>query len=107
MAKYTKREQESAMAYMKKTLARRKMLWTHVESVAKSGSNRIISVYAISNNEPNRVSFEIAKILDYTWDDRTGGIRVPGGGMDMEFGVVYYLSQKLYGDGHKIKQRSM
>lgn len=92
---------------LKKYLARRKVVWTHVESVSKSGMGRIINAYIISNNEPIRVSYELAQLMDMRFDDKTGGIHISGTGMNMEFALVYNLSSKLYGDGYKVIQRSL
>ena len=107
MVKATKEELAWAETYLKKCFLRNKVVWTKIESVSKSGMSRIINAYTVKNNEIDRVSYYVAQLLDSTYDDKTGGIRMNGSGMDMEFALEYNLSRKLYGDGYKLKKRSM
>ena len=84
-------------------------VYTVIRHVSKSGMSREISVVIpIKNNDHMgfiHPSYTIAGILGWGYSDKNGhnAIVVGGCGMDMGFHLVYTLSQKLYGDGYKIR----
>lgn len=80
-------------------------LWTTVRHIAPSGMSRVIDLYIIRENEPLRISWSTAELLQRRYSERYEGVTCQGSGMDMGFELVYSLSQKLFGDGYALKQR--
>ncbi len=100
-------------------------VYTVLRHVSASGMQREISVvipivspteYDNTGDKPKLVqlhvrqfvhpSYLIAKLLGWRYTDKHGhnAVIVGGCGMDMGFHLVYMLSEKLYGDGYKIRQ---
>jgi len=86
-------------------------VFTVIRSVARSGMSWEISVVIpITDDHHNtrfvHPSWTVAKLLGYRYSEKNGhnAVVVGGCGMDMGFHLIYGLSQKLYGDGYKIKQ---
>lgn len=66
-----------------------------------SGMSRSIKVLAPSPDGIGEdVSWAVARAVGLPFDDRRGGVKVGGCGMDMGFHLVYSLSRALYPDGH-------
>ena len=78
---------------------------TITRQVSASGMYRHNSVIVKSGEDLLNQSYNIAKLLGYTYKDKTNSVGVSGGNMDMGFALVYNLSHELYGDGYAIKQR--
>ena len=80
-------------------------IYTILKSVSASGMSRKLSVFKIENNEPVWLSYHVARIVG-SWDDKSESVRVSGGGMDMGFHIVYWLSAALFdGDGYALNHR--
>ena len=81
--------------------------YTTVTKVAPSGMSRHIKVTKTrkGSEEILNWSYQIAKLLDMKYKDKTASIYIQGCGMDMGFHLIYDLSSELYGDGYAIKQR--
>lgn len=97
--KYTKQEIKEAHDKLAELLKPGDDVWTKVTHVARSGMSRSIEVYLIRDNEPWNISYMVARALDYGMDDRWGGLRVGGCGMDMTFHIVYSLGRHLWPNG--------
>lgn len=75
---------------------------TMVKHVSRSGMARVIAVLAIQpgkGSDPARivnVSHDVARVLDWSYDNDHGGVYVTGCGMDMCFHTVYTLARKLF-----------
>ena len=78
---------------------------TVVRKVSPSGMYRHISIIVKSGDNLLNQSYNIAKLLGYTYKDKTNSVGISGCGMDMGFHLVHHLSSELYGDGYAIKQR--
>jgi len=76
-------------------------VYTQLEHVSKSGMTRTINVYIMRKNEPRRISWQVAKLLDYPQDRDTCGVKVSGCGMDMGFSLVYNLGAIYWPNGTK------
>lgn len=63
--------------------------------VSSSGMSRAISVL---DGDLNDVSYLVARATGDKVDQRHGGIKIGGCGMDMGFALVYGLSRTLYRD---------
>jgi len=66
--------------------------------------NRSISFYTIRKNQPLKLDYHIARILDYKHDKNNGGLKINGCGMDMGFHVVYSLSNVIFKKNKKREQ---
>lgn len=72
---------------------------TVVRHVTRSGMSRSISVLtADSDGEIRDVSYDVARVLDWSMDRDNGGVRVQGCGMDMAFHLVYTMSRAIHAD---------
>ena len=97
-------ERESAKKHLLTLLRPGDTVYTSLDKVSASGITRYISVYiaridknrAYANGRPyiKRISWEVAKVLDYKQNNTS--LIVGGGGMDMGFHVVYSLSRSLF-----------
>lgn len=74
-----------------------RQIYTKVTHVAKSGMSRSIECFVIEENEPINITWAVARILGERVDQKNGGVRVSGCGMDMGFHIVNYLSYSLHG----------
>lgn len=79
---------------------------TNLRHVSASGMSRCIDVrlFKADSTQPNGVavhwlSYWVAHVCGYRFDDKTDSVRVGGCGMDMGFAIVYALSRKLYPKG--------
>lgn len=64
--------------------------------VSRNGMSRSVRCIASQDGEPLDVSHMVAAFLGLKCD-KSGAVRVDGGGMDMGFWLTYTLSAKLYG----------
>lgn len=74
-------------------------VYTTVKHVARSGMSRAITVHIIKDNEPQWLSYMVAKALGWTFSERYEAVSVSGCGMDMGFDLVYNLSHCLFPNG--------
>jgi len=94
--KYPQAEIKNATESLLNTLKVGDTLYTKLNHVSKSGMSRSIDVYTIQNNEPVFLTQWVARVLGESIDQKNGGIKVSGAGMDMGFHVVYSLGYKLF-----------
>lgn len=88
---------------------------TIVTRVSASGMSRNIMVFATEKYDDHEhnwgeifdVSWAVAAVLDWKFDQKNGGVKVGGCGMDMAFHLVYELSAELYGDGYALSKRGL
>lgn len=81
------------------------VLYTILRHVSKSGMSRSIDIVSISEDGDHYSLTYYAKcIMDYPFDQKNGGIKIGGCGMDMGFALIDSLSYAVYGDGYKIAQ---
>jgi hypothetical protein len=72
---------------------------TILRHVSSSGMSRAISLIIVTDGEPFDISFWAARAMRDKIDERWGGIKVGGCGMDMGFHLVYSLSRTLWPEG--------
>lgn len=94
-------EQQESIAYLRKILRPGTTVYTVIRSVSSSGMSRTMDVYTIHKGQLTYLTGYVAKV---TGSSRTkqGAIRSQGGGMDMGFALIYYLSRVLYPKGFKL-----
>lgn len=102
MNKKQKQEQEEAIAKLRKLLRKGNTVFTTLAHVSRSGMSRTIGCYVIKKNEPDWISYLVAKAVGYPFDDRKEGVKVGGCGMDMGFHLVHCLGRKLWPKGGKL-----
>lgn len=100
----TKKEQKEqerteAIAKLRELLPPGSTVHTVVKHVSRSGMSRSIVPIIVWDGEPTDVSWLVARVLDAKVDQRNGGVKVGGCGMDMGFHLVSTLSYYLYPDG--------
>lgn len=99
----TKKEKEGlrqeAIAKLKDLLFVGDRVYTVLKHRSSSGMTRHISCYITNEREIRDITWAVADILGYRISDRTGGMVVGGGGMDMGYHVVYSLSRVLFTAG--------
>lgn len=88
------------------------VVYTILRHVTRSGMSRSITCFVVVDGEPWTLDYRVSKILGWRTDERHGGIRVSGCGMDMGFHLVYSLSRSVYSadesdPGYKLKHRWM
>ena len=111
--KLTEEEKEQVKQELKQVLKRcNNKVFGVVKNVSSSGMNQDIDFFAFEcvNGEvvKNWLSYRIAGLLDYPFNDKRECVKVNGCGMDMIFSVVYNLGSCLYpkGDGKTITGRN-
>jgi hypothetical protein len=105
--KATKQEQSDAIERLKSWIQPGDTIYCVLAHKSASGMRRVIRFYKIISNEAGKpetweLSYNIAKALEYGYNDRYDGVIVNGCGMDMGFHVVYSLSDKLFADGYQL-----
>lgn len=87
-----------AIERLRKEIKPGETLRTILRHVSSSGMSRSISIVQIKRNgETREWDTLVAKALGEKIDQKHGGIKVQGAGMDMGFDLVYSLSMALYG----------
>lgn len=95
-------ERMEAIEMLRKWLKRDDTLYTVLRHRSASGMSRLIDLYYIRDNKPQRITYLVAKVLGWKYDTNKEALRVGGCGMDMGFHTVYTLSSILYrADGFK------
>ena len=110
---YTNEEKEEQKEILKKLLDKAgRKVYGIVKNVSRSGMNRDIDFYCFTYEKgeitKHWLSYRIAGLLDYNFNDERETLKVNGCGMDMIFSVVYNLGSFLYpnGDGKTITGRN-
>ena len=96
---------EYSTEMLKRHFPKGSTVWLVIRQVSRSGMYRHISCHSIQDNEVRWLSFHVAKVLKWTYKDKTNSVGVGGCGMDMGFHLVYTLSSILYKDGYKLNHR--
>lgn len=95
MSRYSKSDREAAVERLREWIKPGDTVQTILRHVSRSGMSRAIS--PVVNGQD--ISFWVARACDYTINQKHGGLKVEGCGMDMGFDVVYQLSYQLFKDG--------
>jgi hypothetical protein len=91
-----KKEQSAAIEKLRETFKAGDTVYTVLRHVSRSGMQRSISVLDKGNND---ISWLVARALGRTIDQKNGGVKVTGYGMDMGFELVYNTSYWIHRDG--------
>lgn len=98
MTKKQQREQEKqeAISRLRELLPPGSTVFTILRHCSRSGMQRAIS--PVIDNED--ISYLVACATGDTIDQRWGGIKISGAGMDMGYSIIYHLSRVLYPSGY-------
>ena len=99
---YTKKqEREAALERCREWFANGSTVLTILRHCSRSGMSRSIAVMAHEpGGTPWDVSMTVSTALGMNFDNRHGGIKISGCGMDMGYAIVYALGAALYPNGH-------
>lgn len=98
MATVKQREQAEAIERLREWIKPGDTVYTILRHVSASGMTRAISVVIQDEDGPHEVDGTVARAMGEKFDNRHGGIRIGGAGMDMGFHLVYGLSRTLFPD---------
>ena len=96
---------EYSTELLKKHFPKGATVWLVIRQVSRSGMYRHISCHSVHDSEVSWLSYHVAKVLKWTYKEKTHSVGVGGCGMDMGFHLVYNLASILYDDGYALKQR--
>jgi hypothetical protein len=83
-------------------------VYSQLIQVAPRSGNRLYQFYLVRGmNDVRWISYNVASLTGYTWDDGREGVKVAGSGFDGGSAVVESLSFKLYGHGSKLTHRKL
>ena len=74
-------------------------VYTVLAHVSRSGMSRSIKVLAHGAEGPHDITHLVARVIGEPVDQKNGGVKIGGCGMDMGFQVVYLLGSYLWPDG--------
>jgi len=95
-------EKAEAIQTLRDMIPRDTTIYTLLRHRAASGMTRYLDLYVIENNRPLRITWQAAKALCWTYDEKREALKIGGCGMDMGFHAVYTLSSILFrGDAHR------
>lgn len=94
--KKTAAEKAEAVQFLREYLKRDDRVYTILRHRAASGMTRFLDLYVIRDNQPRRITWQAAKALGWTYDNKRDALRVGGCGMDMGFHAVYTLSSIVF-----------
>ena len=98
MTKTQTAEREDQIATLRDLLKPGDTVYTKLINVSRSGMYRVIDLFVIRDNQPMRITWGAAQLLE-GYDTRHEGAKASGCGMDMGFHLVYNLSYVLFPDG--------
>jgi hypothetical protein len=64
---------------------------------------RSISVLVVEDGQLAGLDFWIRRVLELTFDQKNGGLKLSGCGSDMGFELIYQLGRMLYPEGFGVK----
>lgn len=102
--KEKEQEKEFCLSKLKELLKPGDTVYTVLRHVSSSGMNRSISLLIGGNKNIVDISYYAAQLVGSKLDDKHGGIKIGGRGMDMGFALVYNLSRALFPDGFKPRE---
>jgi hypothetical protein len=96
MSKKSEIEKNEAIEALRSLLPADTRVYASVLHVSASGISRTIALYIVHEGAIHDISWRAAKILGWRRDDKRGGMKVAGCGMNMCFHAVYCLSRSLF-----------
>jgi hypothetical protein len=103
MSKKETEEKEKARGTLLEMVKPGDTIYTVLRHVSRSGMQRSISLFTNGEEGPFDITYFAARVLGGRVDQKNGGIKVGGCGMDMGFHIVYNLSYCLFPEGFKVE----
>lgn len=103
--RYSKADKDQAVAKLREWLKPGAVISCVSRHTSRSGMSRSISLFAMvpgssaGASDMLDISYQASRVIDEPIDQKHGGIRIGGCGMDMGFALVYALSSALFPDG--------
>jgi len=93
-------QKAEAIKFLKKTLKPGATVYTILNHCSTSGMSRCISLaYGQKNGEILKLDFWVSRAFGERIDNKHGGLKVVGCGMDMGFHLVYRLGRVMWPKG--------
>lgn len=96
-----KARRAQALAHLRRMLKPGQKVFTFLNHVSSSGMSRSISVAIIHKGDLMKLDYWIAQAKGEHIDQKHGGLKVSGCGMDMGFHLVYGLGRMVWPNGTK------
>lgn len=87
---------EYQLESIRKHLQRGDTIYCILRKRSRSGSSRTIQFIQFKDDQPIFLSFAIAKIFGYRYDEKCNGVVIRGSGMDFGQDAVMNLASKLF-----------
>lgn len=100
MSKINEAEKQEALVHLRDMIKPGDTLYTILRHVSASGMSRSISVVLMKDGQPYQLDYWISKTGE-SIDQRNGGVKRGGCGMNMGFDLVYSLSHRLFPEGYE------
>ena len=81
----------------KKNFRGQTYIYTQLKHCSKSGMSRSISMYVIIKGDIQRLDYWYIKASGSKFDDKNGGVKIGGCGMDMGFAMVDHMMYYAFG----------
>lgn len=104
MSKITTQERDEARDRLRELLSPGDTVSYYLSHISRSGMSRSITVLIPStdhNGKPciQNITWLVSRAIGWPIDQRHGGVKVSGCGMDMGFHLVHTLGWRLWPDG--------
>lgn len=101
--KKQKEDRQSAIESLRAFLKPGDTVTTTVMHVSRSGMSRVIMCQAVGMQDGKPyirdISWLVSRAVGYPLDEKNGGVKIGGCGMNMCFALVYELGSVLFPDG--------
>jgi len=95
-------EKEKCKEKLRETLEGIDKVYCILRHVSRSGMYRVISLCIVKNNEILLIDHLAAPLLE-GYDEKHGGLKAHGCGMNMGFHLTHKLFQRVFGNGYALK----
>lgn len=90
---------EQAVKHLKTLVRTNQKVYTILNHISSSGMSRSISLCVVHKGDLIKLDYWIAQALGENIDNKNGGLKVSGCGMDIGFHLVYQLGRTLWPHG--------
>ena len=97
-------DQIEARKFLRRFLRKGAKVYTILRHRSAQGTSRFIDLYVVKQNEPIRITWSAALLLEWSYSTKWEALRVDGCGTDVGFETVYALGGVVLGDNHALSQ---
>lgn len=100
---------EARVAYndIDNKIAKSRRVYCIVRHVSSSGMSRVISLHTIQDGDIRHLSYNAATVLGRSYNDKHGGVKIDGCGMDMCYALVSDLSYAMFGNAYLLRSETI